>query len=318
MVASFFAKITKFSALFIVLFFSNASSLRKTDEGYCICNKNEISCRDFQDPDQLNEKLQDIKSNCTVSRLQITHCDLAALPNDFLLESSFTELRLKESSMPFLSVPFSDENPFNGGELITKIVIEKVLYPYNWNWTVLNACQDLNSLRIKNSDMVYIGHTFKNMNLTSLRALVIEKSRVRWIEAGAFSAFKNLAFFQFLGNEIKYFERSFLPNPAINLHAVNFKNNDLEYLDEDLFLNMPELTYVNLQNNNLETVSEFKDRSFFVDLAGNPFQCDCSIQWLQKSYNNTDIFRIHCFMPDNEERVPVRKVSWSKLGCVDI
>lgn len=42
----------------------------------------------------------------------------------------------------------------------------------------------------------------------------------------------------------------------------------LEFLDENLFQNMPQLTFVNLESNNLVTVSEFKNKEIFVILSG--------------------------------------------------
>lgn len=71
--------------------------------------------------------------------------------------------------------------------------------------------------------MIYVGPTFKKLNLQNLEHLSIQKSRVRWIHDKAFKSLKKLAFLNFQNNDVKRFKRSILPYPALFLTVINFR-----------------------------------------------------------------------------------------------
>ncbi|XP_035220377.1 leucine-rich repeat and fibronectin type-III domain-containing protein 5-like [Stegodyphus dumicola] len=282
---------------------------------FCNCQKKEIYCRNLIDFDAAKVQILSAKENCDVSKFQLVNSRLFALPNEAFDGTNFLEMKLVNTFLPFLTPPL-EEKPFLGGKDVTEITLKEVQYPYNWDWSVMNICQRLKVLRILKSNMLYIGPTFQMMNIASLRVLVIENSRVKWIHDKAFSSFKKLSYFHLIDNHIQTFKRSFLPNPAENLNVINLKNNALDHIEEDFFENMPELTYVNLQKNNFATLSEFKENSFFIDISGNPLRCDCSIKWLQKSANITDVYRIHCILPGSDhKKVLFRHVDWHEIDC---
>lgn len=67
------------------------------------------------------------KQDCiTANKLRISKSKLPALPHNLLNGSDFSEIKITESSLPFLAVPVGKENPFIGGSAIKKFTLESV------------------------------------------------------------------------------------------------------------------------------------------------------------------------------------------------
>nr|XP_046256193.1 trophoblast glycoprotein b [Scatophagus argus] len=136
-----------------------------------------------------------------------------------------------------------------------------------------------------------------------------------------------------------------------NLHqlrVLDLSNNDLLILPGDVFSNLPSLVNLTLQNSSMISIQngtlrvpplrelDLRDNSLRdlsttamaefslkpglrIQLAGNPWRCDCSIEdmllWLKNSTQIVDMQNLTCADPEDLSRQLLQHVSHSKLKC---
>ncbi|XP_078620650.1 leucine-rich repeat-containing protein Bf66946-like [Branchiostoma floridae x Branchiostoma japonicum] len=112
--------------------------------------------------------------------------------------------------------------------------------------------------------------------------------------------------------------------------GINLSHNRIRKISADAFKNLKHLDNLDLSQNMLKTISydlfklpidsAVKDaRNFFVDLAMNPWLCDCSLAWLTEMFRNgSHMFSsrlVTCDGPEALKGVDVKDVSLSTFLC---
>ncbi|XP_022651225.1 toll-like receptor Tollo [Varroa destructor] len=139
-------------------------------------------------------------------------------------------------------------------------------------------------------------------------------------------------------NKLTDLDSSSLPN---GIEIVFLKNNSLKRIQPFTFLGKQNLTRVDLSHNDLQTLDMTTFRLSEVPLrkplpefaiAGNPFECDCQMEWLQHlqnpaamtSHNDSrqyprviDLYRVECKLSfsKNGQVLPLGKVKPEQFFC---
>lgn len=134
----------------------------------------------------------------------------------------------------------------------------------------------------------------------------------------------------------------------LQLTALDLSNNDLVILPDGVFTNLSNLVSLSLQNSSIVTIQngtlkvpplrdlDLRDNSLRdlpttalaefglkpglrVQLAGNPWRCDCFIDdllvWLKNSTQVVDMQNLTCADPEALRRLPLLQVEQSQLKC---
>ncbi|GIY51574.1 uncharacterized protein CEXT_347331 [Caerostris extrusa] len=135
--------------------------------------------------------------------------------------------------------------------------------------------------------------------------MVMNATFLRGIGWENFRNLKKLQTFSCTNTEIKSLGKSFVDNNAdvkslqrslfarrSMLDTMNFMDNQIESLPDDLFSEMPHIKYINLSGNKFTTITETVFGRIYNDLQElrmeeNPIVCDCSIRWYLSRYRYT-------------------------------
>lgn len=125
------------------------------------------------------------------------------------------------------------------------------------------------------------------------------------------------------GNKLPSMFPEVIPNGVESLHLGN---NSIVQLERNVFHGKSHLTHIDLSHNHLH----YLDSSIFpprmiVSLAGNPFPCDCSIQWLLQATTTVnlpfwidDLQAVTCVYPlvkRSTQRFPLYSLQQKNLIC---
>lgn len=135
----------------------------------------------------------------------------------------------------------------------------------------------------------------------------------------------------------------------LHLTVLDLSNNDLLLLSDNIFMSLPSLVNLSLQNSSIisiqngtlkvpplqdldlrdnslrdlqtTTLSEFTNKpGLHIQLAGNPWRCNCMIEdlisWLKNTTQVTDVDNMTCGDPEALRRLPLLQVQQSQLKCL--
>lgn len=167
----------------------------------------------------------------------------------------------------------------------------------------------LKSLIISNNRLKHV-YDSAFISLENLQELHLENNHIRELPQQPWRIFSNISSINLSNNHLENLEAGMLRDinattlllngmkdlQMINKHAISnmpllrtleiAENTHLIYIDRDAFVNLPQLQYFRLQSNNLtalernviDTLPALKEMSLY----GNPFVCDCNVNWLRE------------------------------------
>lgn len=110
----------------------------------------------------------------------------------------------------------------------------------------------------------------------------------------------------------------------VELEVLYLDRNQLLFIEEGTFENLTSLITLHLNSNNLTTLpfSVFQPIYFLgrLFLFRNPWECDCSLEWLKEWMENYKLVRdIPCASPSSVAGIDLSDVVFAKLNgtCVD-
>ncbi|XP_076365053.1 uncharacterized protein LOC143254145 isoform X2 [Tachypleus tridentatus] len=103
---------------------------------------------------------------------------------------------------------------------------------------------------------------------------------------GHFSSLVNVNFERNYLTEIK---RSNFPRPASELEYIDLNQNQIRFIPEDLFTDMPKLKSLDISINQISVLPEQTFKPVFTSLdrlivIGLPFTCDCRLSWIKPQW----------------------------------
>ncbi|XP_072163051.1 CD180 antigen-like [Diadema setosum] len=143
---------------------------------------------------------------------------------------------------------------------------------------------ELRVLDLSFNDMSVISDVFFK-NLTSLRELYLQNCDLS-IRPPLVDGLFNLQILSLSDNRLHFIPHNFLDD-TIQLRELLLAGNDLVYLQDDMFLNVVNLTRLELTSNSLVTIhfttfEPILQTLLILSLSENPWICNCSLKWLPK------------------------------------
>ncbi|XP_053207451.1 insulin-like growth factor-binding protein complex acid labile subunit [Panonychus citri] len=177
---------------------------------------------------------------------------------------------LQELTLNGCSISSIESGSFNGLPKLTTLRIHN----NNFQQVPKEIFTDLDKLEV----LQIGGNPFTTINstsfttLTSLKSLDISRCpHLNIIESGAFTGLESLQSLEISSNpNLKYIE-STLFDPLVSLENLILSHNSFSFLD-------PHLSFI-------------ANRIKLFDVRGNPFTCNCSVQWIRKLFiDNSEVF----------------------------
>lgn len=216
----------------------------------------------------------------SLQTLRIDHNHLARIPQEPLsllahssvLDISFNGIQgLADNSFSFL--PNLKELDVSGNQL-----------SLNVSRFAFQGLEELTSLRLNKANLSSVP-TEELFPLARLQQLYLNENNFVSIAANSFAGLRMLKEIEIGGCIELTLVQAGAFNGTNELTRINISNNALlDQIEDNAFPVMPNLRFVDFSNNSLSTVSYglFGWRDLEVlHVGGNPWQCDCYIQFLQ-------------------------------------
>lgn len=139
-------------------------------------------------------------------------------------------------------------------------------------------------------------------------------------------AFKGLSCLKMLnlgGNQLTNVSKSWFSD-LVELEVLYLDRNQVFYIEEGSFENLTSLITLHLNSNNLTTLPfpVFQPIYFLgrLYLFRNPWECDCSLEWLKEWMENYKLVRdIPCASPSSVAGLDLSEVVFAKVNgtCLD-
>nr|QHA25213.1 leucine-rich repeat domain-containing protein [Physocyclus mexicanus] len=221
-----------------------------------------------------------------------------------LLTSKTVDVSIMYSKVDYLVAPEEGTLPAlnTSGSAIIKIVHSKDIS--RWQWSQLKSYNPRFSLTlvIDDTPVNELTTDFADIAGGNVRKVSIDIADLQSLPEGIFSKFSNSYSISVQNNHLADISRSMFPRPAPKLRFLSLNGNDLTYLPEDLFSDMPGLEIVYLLENELTTLPENifmsvnSRRLRLIELTRNPWECDCDLR--KATFNATSFVDLgYCATP---------------------
>lgn len=223
--------------------------------------------------------------------------------------SNLTSLSDKVNKPPFLGL----ENSLRTLEIQDGFTNDKLpLYK-----TTFSHLKNLDMLQLKGNIIPTISNDWFQSGPYRLQELHFLDSNTKTIGDYAFNSLVFLEKFSITGGSISRFSRDMLPHPAYKLEYLNFNDNQLTYLPEDMFKYMPQLKEIHLEKNDLTTIPEITFAPVWGQLMEAQFNgsliiCDGSIRWIFK-YRRPQFFSGMCEFPGKKGTRDMAKLTLTEF-----
>ncbi|KAF8790330.1 leucine-rich repeat-containing protein 15-like isoform X2 [Argiope bruennichi] len=260
--------------------------------------------------------------------LKLKQIQLPFFPAGLFSGMSVKRLYLEDSNLDNLySVQNYKPSPFDGLEdSLEEVYITSTQDPSKWYWPEVRNLKKLKRFEIVLSPIDFVGHEFAEIGGGSLESITVAYSRVYRIHPQAFPELINLREANFAGNYLPYLVRTMFANPAPRLEKLDFRNNKLFTLPEDMFENMPALKYLDLSANEFRNFENIvfdpiwsQLQSFYI--SDNPFKCGCSLLPLKQklisgsSPQRNDLGDVKCINHGDNKKTLLKNLDENYLQC---
>ncbi|GFY69000.1 hypothetical protein TNIN_319691 [Trichonephila inaurata madagascariensis] len=183
-------------------------------------------------------------------------------------------------------------------------------------WKLLEPLAHLRVLNIYYNNIKSLGSDFSEHATKELQQLSFYETGTKTIKPGTFRDFVNLDKLAIDHCKITTLSRDMFPVP-FNARYLYFNYNQLTYIPDNLFTNMPNLQTIGLRSNNIVVLPESAffgvTKIQFFQLDDNPITCDCRLAWLIR--NKPSAVSGKCNMPSKFKGKDIKDIDVNFFDC---
>ncbi|XP_030643416.1 nyctalopin, partial [Chanos chanos] len=249
-------------------------------------------------------------------RLDLSDCNLFSMPDRIFIEqTALKELLCFQNN--FRRVP----GAIRGMENLTHVYLER----NRIEAVAYNSLLGLTSLKYLNlqENRINVIHDEAFKDLQQLENFYLNDNLLAELPKQAFKGLSRLKMLNLGGNLLTNVSKTWFSD-LVELEVLYLDRNQLCFIEEGAFENLTSLITLHLNSNNLTALpfSVFQPIYFIgrLYLFRNPWECDCSLEWLKEWMENYKLVRdIPCASPSSVAGLDLSEVVYARLNgtCVD-
>ncbi|XP_049583285.1 nyctalopin isoform X2 [Syngnathus scovelli] len=249
-------------------------------------------------------------------RLDLSDCNLFNIPDRIFIEqTALKELLCFQNK--FRRIP----GAIRGMENLTHIYLEKSKIEA----VAYNSLLGLSSLKYLNlqENRINVIHDQAFQDLVRLENFYLNDNLLSDLPRLAFKGLSRLKMLNLGGNQLTNISKTWFSD-LVELEILYLDRNQLVYIEEGTFENLTSLITLHLNSNNLTTLPfPVFQPIFFLGrlyLFKNPWECDCSLEWLKEWMENYNLVRdIPCSSPTSVAGLDLGEVVFARVNgtCID-
>ncbi|KAM3608435.1 uncharacterized protein V6R79_025259 [Siganus canaliculatus] len=249
-------------------------------------------------------------------RLDLSDCNLFNIPDRIFIEqTALKELLCFQNN--FRRIP----GAIRGMENLTHIYLER----NKIEAVAYNSLLGLGSLKYLNlqENRINVIHDQAFQDLVKLENFYLNDNLLSDLPRLAFKGLSRLKMLNLGGNQLTNLSKTWFSD-LVELEVLYLDRNQVLYIEEGTFENLTSLITLHLNSNNLSSLPfpVFQPIYFLgrLYLFRNPWECDCSLEWLKEWMENYKLVRdIPCASPSSVTGLDLSEVVFTKVNgtCVD-
>ncbi|KAL0985426.1 hypothetical protein UPYG_G00156740 [Umbra pygmaea] len=249
-------------------------------------------------------------------RLDLANCNLFNMPDRIFLENyALKELFCFQNN--FRRIP----GALRGMENLTHVYLER----NNIEAVAYNSLLGLGNLRYLNlqENRINVIHDLSFQDLRRLEYFYLNDNLLSKLPKVAFKGLSRLKMLNLGGNQLTNVSRFWFSN-LVELEVLYLDRNCLVYIEEGSFENLTSLITLHLNSNNLSALPfPVFEPIYFIGrlyLFRNPWECDCSLDYLKEWMESYKLVRdIPCASPSSVAGLDLSEVVFARVNgsCVD-
>ncbi|XP_071035859.1 leucine-rich repeat-containing protein 15 isoform X2 [Parasteatoda tepidariorum] len=254
-----------------------------------------VTCSKITDVKTLKSALEELKGYSV--DLTLSEVELPELAPD-----TFQGLHIELLTLDKIEVASSDVIQFQGLEKsLTMLVIDNSFKKNPLPGLKLDNLKNLKSVMMTDNNIDDLTNDWFAGGSKKLSTILLQRNDLRTLGDKAFQSLDGLQILSITGNSFRKISRSVFPSNSKVLENIDLSNNKIKDIPFGLFSNMPQLAYVNLANNWINTVEEDETilKKTQIHLVGNPLKCDKNLEWICKNEVSLDINTAKCDSPNS-------------------
>ncbi|GBN93771.1 hypothetical protein AVEN_227878-1, partial [Araneus ventricosus] len=212
-----------------------------------ITNRVTARCSKFTNSYEI-KAIFDRNPNWDLQDVWIDESVMPFLPAKMLEEAHFQTLNVSSTSL----VTLFDKTPVTTPGLNLYLYDVKILRGFRWS-EIANS--NLLLMKTRNMNIRSLGQDFKDNIPKGVRRLSFENTGITSIRNRAFSDLRNLKILEIRRGSLKKMSRDWFPRPW-NLTYLDFSYHKIAALPDDIFADIPMLSFFVFEGNLLSTISE--------------------------------------------------------------
>lgn len=251
---------------------------------------------------------------------------------------------LQELDLSFNQISSVSEDVFQNNSLLRALSLQANMIP-QLPAGIFTHLDHLEELNLRSN---HISNLSADVFPSSLRKLILKKNALARLNPSVFHKLHHLTYLDLSQNQLSEVPSDLFQNlislkkldlsenrittlpgtvfkGLFGIKAIHLQKNKLNSLEVDLLKDQHDMEQLYLSTNNLRSIPDgfFDELDFqcIVQLHGNPWRCDCGIQylsdWLRNNLRNVeDVTRVYCQAPEFIRGHGVVSVEKERLNCV--